>query len=157
MTCYNNNAIRPVWGKQAGMSEIGALIVLMVAVAVGVGAFKVWPNISYSMKKSALTSDISLIAAGAESYKAGRSTFANATITEMCAKMNIQNSNICNNPTTANPFGGSYVSGPAADPSKFSLKIDTKKAEIAASVKSDFDSADGWTASINGTTVELVK
>ena len=56
---------KPIRGKvpksQAGAIEMSAMIVLLVVLILGAGAFFAWPNISYRLDKGSFNQQLSLI------------------------------------------------------------------------------------------------
>lgn len=149
---------KPVRGKvpksQAGAIEMSAMIVLLVVLILGAGAFFAWPNISYRLDKGSFNQQLSLIQQAATDYKGSASVYTGVTLTELCNK-NLVKGELCTVGTT--PWGGKWTVAADTDPSKMALTADVKDSKTAANLKLDMDRIDGWTTTVTGTAVKMVR
>lgn len=152
------NADKPSRGKtpksQAGAIEMSAMIVLLVVLILGAGAFFAWPNISYRLDKGSFNQQLSLIQQAATDYKGSASVYTGVSLTELCNK-NLVKGELCTVGTT--PWGGRWTVAADTDPSKMALTADVKDAKTAANLKLDMDRIDGWTTTVTGTSVKMVR
>lgn len=140
--------------SQAGAIEMSAMIVLLVVLILGAGAFFAWPNISYRLDKSSFNQQLSLIQQAATDYKSSASVYTGISLTELCNK-NLVKGELCTVGTT--PWGGKWVVAADTDPSKMALTADVKDSKTAANLKLDMDRLDGWTTTVTGTSVKMVR
>ncbi|HHP5462043.1 TPA: hypothetical protein ACSCX2_004248 [Aeromonas veronii] len=149
---------KPIRGKvpksQAGAIEMSAMIVLLVVLILGAGAFFAWPNISYRLDKGSFNQQLSLIQQAATDYKSSASVYTGISLTELCNK-NLVKGELCTVGTT--PWGGKWTVAADTDPSKMALTADVKDSKTAANLKLDMDRIDGWTTTVTGTAVKMVR
>lgn len=140
--------------RQAGMSEMGVMITILVLVIIAAVALANWPNIEYRYKKYKFNSQLALLQQGMLDYKGADTSFAGATIANMCAN-NVVKGELCTSAVT--PWGGAWTTGPDTDTSKLSITADVKDAKTATNLKRDMDRVDGWTNTLTGTSVKMVR
>lgn len=140
--------------SQKGAIEMSAMIVLLVVLILGAGAFFAWPNISYRLDKSSFNQQLSLIQQAATDYKSSASVYTGISLTELCNK-NLIKGELCAVGTT--PWGGKWTVAADTDPSKMALTADVKDSKTAANLKLDMDRIDGWTTTVTGTSVKMVR
>ena len=149
---------KPIRGKvpksQAGAIEMSAMIVLLVVLILGAGAFFAWPNISYRLDKGSFNQQLSIIQQAATDYKSSASVYTGISLTELCNK-NLVKGELCTVGTT--PWGGKWTVAADTDPSKMALTADVKDSKTAANLKLDMDRIDGWTTTVTGTAVKMVR
>lgn len=149
---------KPIRGKvpksQEGAIEMSAMIVLLVVLILGAGAFFAWPNISYRLDKGSFNQQLSLIQQAATDYKSSASVYTGISLTELCNK-NLVKGELCTVGTT--PWGGKWTVAADTDPSKMALTADVKDSKTAANLKLDMDRIDGWTTTVTGTAVKMVR
>ena len=149
---------KPIRGKvpksQAGAIEMSAMIVLLVVLILGAGAFFAWPNISYRLDKGSINQQLRLIQQAATDYKSSASVYTGISLTELCNK-NLVKGELCTVGTT--PWGGKWTVAADTDPSKMALTADVKDSKTAANLKLDMDRIDGWTTTVTGTAVKMVR
>ncbi|MGU5890297.1 hypothetical protein [Aeromonas hydrophila] len=140
--------------SQAGAIEMSAMIVLLVVLILGAGAFFAWPNISYRLDKGSFNQQLSLLQQAATDYKSSASVYTGISLTELCNK-NLVKGELCTVGTT--PWGGKWTVAADTDPSKMALTADVKDSKTAANLKLDMDRVDGWTTTVTGTSVKMVR
>ena len=167
MTTINNQKVAsevavknqiPARGKtpksQAGAVSAEAMIVLLVVLLLGAGAFFAWPNIEYRLSKTSFNQQLSMIQQAATDYKGSASVYTGLSLTELCNK-NLIKGELCTVGKT--PWGGSWTVAPDTDPAKMSLTADVKDTKTAANLKLDMDRVDGWVVTVTGTSVKMVR
>ncbi|MFQ1831837.1 hypothetical protein ACK362_17820 [Aeromonas veronii] len=149
---------QPARGKvpksQQGAIEASAMIVLLVVLVLGAGAFFAWPNIDYRLSKTSFNQQLGMIQQAATDYKGSASVYTGLSLTELCNK-NLIKGELCTVGTT--PWGGKWTVAADTDPAKMALTADVKGSKTAANLKLDMDRIDGWVTTVTGTSVKMVR